>query len=99
MERKFCLEFWMLGLYCKDGSLLPEFILKMHRKGTLFPFVIDALRKHKVRFGVVVEDVLSEGWCRLIGLPIRRAIYGIFVVAMFVSWRISDVHVKQVMRR
>ena len=65
------------SLYCKDGSPLPDFILKMHRKGLLFTFVVNALRSHMVRFSVVVEDVLSESWCRLIGIPIRKVIYGI----------------------
>ena len=49
----------------------------MHRKGLLFTFVVNTLRKHKVRFSVVVEDMLSESWCRLIGIPIRKVIYGI----------------------
>ena len=65
------------SLHCMDGSPLPDFILKMHRKGLLFTFVVNALRSHKVRFSVVVEDVLSESWCRLIGIPIRKVIYGI----------------------
>ena len=65
------------SLCCKDGSPLPEFILKLHRKGFRFTFAINALRVHKANFSVVVEDILHESWCRLIGVPIRRVIYGI----------------------
>ena len=65
------------SLYCKDGSPLPEFILKLYRKGVIPSFVIDILRACEFSFSVVVEDVLSESWCRLIGVPIRRIIYGI----------------------
>ena len=65
------------SLCCKDGSPLPEFILKLHRKGFMFSFAINALRVHKADFSVVVEDVRHESWCRLIGVPIRKVIYGI----------------------
>ena len=65
------------SLRCKDGSPLPEFILKLHRKGFMFSFAITALRVHKADFSVVVEDVHHKSWCRLIGVPIRRVIYGI----------------------
>ena len=65
------------SLRCKDGSPLPEFILKLHRKGFMFSFAITALRVHKADFSVVVEDVHHKSWCRLIGMPIRRVIYGI----------------------
>ena len=65
------------SLYCKDGSPLPEFILKLYRKGVIPSYVIDILRACEISFSVVVEDVLSESWCRLIGVPIRRIIYGI----------------------
>ena len=62
------------SLCCKDGSPLPEFILKLHRKGIS---ISKMLRVCEFKFGVVLEDVLSESWCRLIGLPIRKVIYGI----------------------
>ena len=62
------------SLCCKDGSPLPEFILKLHRKGIS---ISKMLRVCKFKFGVVLEDVLSESWCRLIGLSIRKVIYGI----------------------
>ena len=65
------------SIHCKDGSRLPVLLLKKYRKGDFFSFVIDALQIHKVRFSVVVEDVLSESWCRLIGVPIRSTIYSI----------------------
>ena len=64
-------------VHCKNGSLLPDLVLKKYRKGAFYSFVIDALQMHKAHFSVVVEDVLSEKCCRLIGVPIRRAIYGI----------------------
>ena len=65
------------SIRCKDGSCLPDLLLKKYRKGAFYSFVIDAVQTQKVRFSVVVEDVLSESWCRLIGVPIRKAIYGI----------------------
>ena len=65
------------SLCCKDGSLLPEFILKLHRKGVMTTSLSKVLWVCKIGFGVVLEDVLSESWCRLIGVPIRRVIYGI----------------------
>ena len=65
------------SIRCKDGSHLPDLLLEKYRKGAFFSFVVDAVQIQKVRLGVVVEDVLSESWCRLIGVPIRKAIYGI----------------------
>ena len=62
---------------CRDGSPLPSFILKKYRKGIFLPFVIDVLWIHGACFNVVVEDILSEPWYGLIGVPIRKAIYGI----------------------
>ena len=65
------------SLYCKDGSSLPGFILKLHRRGVIYPFIIDILRTFEVSFSVVLKDVLHESSCHLIGVPIRRVIYGI----------------------
>ena len=62
---------------CRDGSPLPSFILKKYRKGNFLPFVIDVLWIHWGYFNVAVEDMLSEPWCCLISIPIRKAIYGI----------------------
>ena len=62
---------------CRDGSPLPSFILKKYRKGIFLPFVIDVLWIHGACFNVAVEDILSEPWCGLIGVPIRKVIYGI----------------------
>ena len=62
---------------CRDGSPLPSFILKKYRKGIFLPFVIDVLWIHGACFNVAVEDILSEPWYGLIGVPIRKAIYGI----------------------
>ena len=63
-------------LTCKDGSRIPHFILKKHRKGTFFTFVLNVLVYHKAHFSTAVENI-SESWCCLIGVPIRSAIYGI----------------------
>ena len=65
------------SLRCEDGSPLPEFILKLHRKGLITTSISKVLWVCKIGFGVVLEDVLLESWCRLIGVPIRRVIYGI----------------------
>ena len=63
-------------LTCKDGSSVPRFILEKHRKGMFFTFVLNVLVYHKAHFSTAVENI-SESWCCLIGVPIRRAIYGI----------------------
>ena len=63
-------------LTCKDGSSVPRFILEKHRKGIFFTFVLNVLVYHKAHFSTAVENI-SESWCCLIGVPIRRAIYGI----------------------
>lgn len=63
-------------LTCKDGSTIPHFILKKHRKGIFFTFVLNVLVHHKAHFSTAVEN-MSDSWCCLIGVPIRRAIYGI----------------------
>jgi len=65
------------NVVCKDGSPLPRSILKRCRKGDFLPFVIGILWIHEAHFSVAMEDMLSEKWCCLIGVPIRRAIYGI----------------------
>ena len=62
---------------CKDGSCIPSFVMKKYRQGVFLPFVIDTLWIHAVCFNMAIEDMLSESWCCLIGVPIRRAIYGI----------------------
>ena len=62
---------------CTDGSPLPSFIIKKYRKGVFLPLVIDVLWIHGACFNVAVEDILSKPWCGLIGVPIRKAIYGI----------------------
>ena len=62
-------------LKCVDGSPLPEFVLKKFRVGVFSTFLIKILRKQEM-YKITVEDT-SESWCRLIGVPIRRAIYGI----------------------
>ena len=63
-------------LTCKDGSSIPLFLLKKHRKGNFFTFILNVLVYHQARFSTAVED-MSQSWCCLIGVPIRRAIYGI----------------------
>ena len=63
-------------LACKDGSSIPLFLLKKHRNGDFFTFVLNVLVHHQARFSTAVED-MSQSWCCLIGVPIRRAIYGI----------------------
>ena len=62
-------------LKCVDGSPLPEFVLKKFRVGVFSKFLIKILRKQKM-YKIALED-MSDSWCRLIGVPIRRAIYGI----------------------
>ena len=62
-------------LKCIDGSPLPEFVLKAFRVGVFSEFLIRILRE-QVMYEIVLEDV-SDSWCQLIGVPIRRAIYGI----------------------
>ena len=62
---------------CKDGSQIPDFIMKKYRKGYFHPFVLDILWIHATCFNVALEDMLSDSWCCLIGVPIRKATYGI----------------------
>ena len=62
---------------CEDGSRIPDFIMKKYRKGIFRPFVLDILWIHAICFNVALEDMLSESWCCLIGVPIRKATYGI----------------------
>ena len=63
-------------LACKDGSSIPLFLLKKYRKGDFYKLVLDVLVYYKAHFNTVTED-MSQSWCCLIGVPIRRAIYGI----------------------
>ena len=65
-----------IDLICKDGSSIPLFLLKKYRKGNFYKLVLDVLVYHKAHFSTAVED-MSQSWCCLIGVPIRRAIYGI----------------------
>jgi len=55
---------------CKDGSQIPDFVMK---KCHFHPFVLDILWIHATCFNVALEDMLSESWCCLIGVPIRKA--------------------------
>ena len=64
------------NLICKDGSSIPLFLLKKYRKGNFFTSVLNVVVYHKARFSTAVED-MSQSWCCLIGIPIRKAIYGI----------------------
>ena len=74
---KFCkpLDILRTVLECEDGSPLPEFVLKKFRVGEFSTSMIRVLRDRE-KYKVVIEDI-SESWCQLIGVPIRRAIYGI----------------------
>ena len=74
---KFCtpLDPLRTSLKCIDGSPFPEFVLKKFRVGVFSTFLIRILHE-QVMYKIVIED-LSESWCQLIGIPIRRAIYGI----------------------
>ena len=74
---KFCkpLDILNTTLECVDGSPLPEFVLRKFRVGVFSSSLIRILREQEM-YKVVMEDI-SESWCQLIGVPIRRAIYGI----------------------
>ena len=74
---KFCkpLDILKTTLECADGSPLPEFVLRKFRVGVFSTFLIRILREQEM-YKVIMEDI-SESWCQLIGVPIRRAIYGI----------------------
>ena len=74
---KFCkpLDILRTVLECEDGSPLPEFVLKKFRVGEFSTSMIRVLRDRE-KYKIVIEDI-SESWCQLIGVPIRRAIYGI----------------------
>ena len=63
-------------LKCKDGTDLPEFVLHRFRNGTYSKLVIDAVCLQSVCLKIAVEDTSKE-WCHLIGLPVRKIIYGI----------------------
>ena len=62
-------------LECEDGSPLPEFVLKQFRVGEFSTFMIRVLCDQEM-YQIAIEDI-SQSWCQLIGVPIRRAIYGI----------------------
>ncbi|XP_065907333.1 protein asteroid homolog 1-like [Dysidea avara] len=64
-------------LKCKNGSLLPEFVLQRIRTGAYSRLIADAVCLQEVDLRVALEDMISQNWCHLIGLPIRRVIYGI----------------------
>ena len=74
---KFCkpLDILKTTLECEDGSPLPEFVLRKFRAGVFSSSLIRILREQEM-YTIVMEDI-SESWCQLIGVPIRRAIYGI----------------------
>ena len=74
---KFCkpLDVLQTNLECKDGSPLPEFVLKKFRVGEFSTSMIRILCDREM-YKIAIEDI-SESWCQLIGVPIRRAIYGI----------------------
>ena len=61
----------------KNGSALPGFVLHRIRTGAYSRLIADAVCLQEVDLKVAVEDMLSQNWCHLIGLPIRRVIYGI----------------------
>lgn len=65
------------NLRCKDGSKLPDFVVQNIRLGVYPKMIIDALCTQEVDLKVAIEDMLSEKWCHLIGIPIRKVIYGI----------------------
>ena len=62
-------------LECDDGSPMPEFVIRKFCVGVYSTFLIRILREQEM-YSIVKEDI-SESWCKLIGIPIRRAIYGI----------------------
>lgn len=64
-------------LSCNNDSKLPSFVLEYIRKGVYPKLIIDALCRREVDLKVAIEDMHSEKWCHLIGIPIRKVIYGI----------------------
>lgn len=74
---KFCkpLDILKTTLDCADGLPMPEFVLRKFRVGVFSTFLIRILREQEM-YEIVMEDI-SESWCQLIGVPIRRVIYGI----------------------
>ncbi|XP_065912689.1 protein asteroid homolog 1-like [Dysidea avara] len=61
----------------KNDSVLPEFVVQRIRTGTYSRLIADAVCLQEVDLKVAVEDMLSQNWCHLIGLPVRRVIYSI----------------------
>lgn len=64
-------------LSCSDNSKLPEFVLENIRMGAYPKLITDALCIREVDLKVAIENMLSEKWCHLIGIPVRKIIYGI----------------------
>lgn len=64
-----------MTLKCEDGSPLPQFVLEKFRVDVFPRFLIRVLCYSEM-YQITIEDI-SESWCQLIALPVRRAIYGI----------------------
>lgn len=64
-------------LSCKNDAKLPDFVLENIRTGVYPKLIIDALCSREVDLKVAIEDMPSEKWCHLIGIPVRKIIYGI----------------------
>ena len=74
---RFCnpLDVLKTTLECENGSPLPEFVLKKFRIGEFSTFLIRILCEQEM-YQITIEDI-SESWCQLVGVPVRRVIYGI----------------------
>ena len=64
-------------LSCNNDTKLPDFVLENIRRGVYPKLIIDALCRREVDLKVAIEDMPSEKWCHLIGIPVRKVIYGI----------------------
>ena len=64
-------------LRCNNDSKLPEFVLENIRMGIYPRLIIDTLCMQEVDLKVAIEDMHSEKWCHLIGIPVRKIVYGI----------------------
>ena len=60
----------------KDGSSIPPFVLSKYRKSIFHKLILNILVHRKAHFSTAMED-MSQSWCGEIGVPIRKAIYGI----------------------